>query len=110
MQHQPELRNAIRAEPLTKEEKAELTALLAKLRILPYQGQVALHCGNGSISRVGLHTVLKSKTGDNSNEGAQQKLQQYIQTARRAMEAGDTEKAKMYRKLALNLERVLAED
>lgn len=42
----------IRSEPLTKEEKAELTLLLRKLRVLPHNGQVILHCNNGRVAKI----------------------------------------------------------
>gem|GEM_PF-6544007 len=42
----------IRNEPLTKEEKAELTLLLRKLRVLPHNGQVILHCNNGRVAKI----------------------------------------------------------
>ncbi|MDD2499598.1 MAG: hypothetical protein PHN92_02130 [Geobacter sp.] len=101
--------NTIRTEPLTKEEKAELTDLLLKLRILPQQGQVVLHCNNGRVAKVEPHIVL-SVADDGGRKDAVQRLQQYKESARKCQAAGDKEKAGWYLKWAANLEKVLAEE
>ena len=66
--------DTIRTESLTKEEKDLLTALLAKLRILPQQGQVILHCHNGRVAKVEPHVVIACR-GEGGREKAEQKLQ-----------------------------------
>lgn len=48
----------IRTNSLSKEEKTELTNLLAKLQILPHQGQVILHCNNGRVAKINPQIVL----------------------------------------------------
>lgn len=52
----------IRTNSLSKEEKTELTNLLAKLQILPHQGQVILHCNNGRVAKVEPHVMIACST------------------------------------------------
>ncbi|NJD37612.1 MAG: hypothetical protein FIA89_04730 [Geobacter sp.] len=94
---------------MTKEEKTELTALLSKLRILPHQGQVILHCNNSRVAKVEPHVVIACRGGE-GREKAEQKLQYYRDSARKAQAAGDKELADRFRSWAVNLEKILAEE
>lgn len=100
---------SIRTEPLTKEEKDQLTALLESLQILPWQGQVILHFNNGRVAKVEPHVVLADR-GERGREKAEQKLQHYRDSARKAQAAGDKELADRFRSWAVNLEKILAEE
>ena len=44
--------HGIRSEPLSKEEKTELTAILHKLRLMPRCGQVTLHINDYRVTMI----------------------------------------------------------
>lgn len=100
---------SIRTDPLTKEEKDQLTALLESLQILPHQGRVILHCNNGRVAKVEPHVVIACR-GEEGREKAEQKLQHYRDSARKAQAAGDKELADRFRRWAVNLEKILVEE
>lgn len=100
--------DSIRTEPLAKEEKAELTALLAMLQVLPQNGRIILHCNNGNVAKV--ESVFSiSCNGKGGREEAEERLQRYKDSAKKAQAAGDTEWADRYQRWAVTLEKILAE-